>query len=539
MNGPNREGFWKACQTEIKTLEDMDVWEVVARQSWMNVLPGTWAFKIKRFPDGLIRKLKARFCVRGDKQIYGTDFFDTYAAVVKWETVRLMLVLSAQLSLATKQVDFTAAFVHADIDLPPGYENLTQEEKDRSGVYVEMPRGFAEPGKVLKLKKNLYGLKQAPRNWGKHRDENLKAVGFRQCVDVDSCLFMSDHVVCLAYVDDVIFLSRDMAEIDKIVAKLRARKMELEEESDVSGFLGVHIERENGKVILTQKGLTQRIIEALQVQDLPGVATPADRVLGKDLDGDPATCSFNMASVIGMSQYLYGHSRADIGFALSQVSRFAFNPKRSHELAMIRIGQYLKATSNKGLIMEPLSLDELKMDVYVDSDFMGLYGKEKRIDPDNVKSRAGFVISLNGCPLIWKSKLIDSICLSTMMAEYYALSMAMREVLPLRGLIKEVARELGVGDDCLSTFKCTVYEDNNGCLTLANLDPGQATSRSKFYDVRVHWFRSHLTRPDTPGVGRDDIRVIKIDTTDQIADIFTKPLSREPFEKLRKVLMGW
>ena len=97
----------------------------------MNVLPGTWAFKIKRFPDGLIRKLKARFCVRGDKQIYGTDFFDTYAAVVKWETVRLMLVLSAQLSLATKQVDFTVAFVHADIDLPPGYEKKKKKGVDR------------------------------------------------------------------------------------------------------------------------------------------------------------------------------------------------------------------------------------------------------------------------------------------------------------------------------------------------------------------------------------------------------------------------
>jgi hypothetical protein len=330
-----------------------------------------------------------------------------------------------------------------------------------------------------------------------------------------------------------------MAEIDKIVAKLRARKMELEEESDVSGFLGVHIERSNGKVVLTQKGLTQRIIEALQVEDLPGVATPADRVLGKDLTGDPASCAFNMASVIGMAQYLYGHSRPDIGFALSQVSRFAFNPKRSHELALIRIGQYLKSTSTKGLIMEPLSLDELKMDVYVDSDFMGIYGKEEHTDPDNVKSRAGFVISLNGCPLIWKSKLIDSISLSTMMAEYYALSMAMREVLPLREIIKEVARGFGVKDDCLSTFKCTVWEDNNGCLTLANLDPGQTTSRSKFYDVRVHWFRSHLTRPDAPGVGKDDIRVLKIDTKDQIADIFTKPLPRESFERLRVMLMGW
>ena len=69
MNGPNAEGFWEACKVEINTLEDKDVWEVVERQSWMNVLPSTWAFKVKRYPDGLVKKLKARFCVRGDKQI--------------------------------------------------------------------------------------------------------------------------------------------------------------------------------------------------------------------------------------------------------------------------------------------------------------------------------------------------------------------------------------------------------------------------------------------------------------------------------------
>ena len=78
----------------------------------------------------------------------------------------------------------------------------------------------------------------------------------------------------------------------------------------------------------------------------------------------------------------------------------------------------------------------LKMDAHVDSDFMGLYGKEKRVDPDNVKSRTGFVICVNGCPIIWYSKLQDGVALSTMMDKYYVLSVAIREVLPLRSLTK-------------------------------------------------------------------------------------------------------
>jgi len=72
MNGPDRDGYWKACQKEVDTLQlDKDAWDVVKREPWMNVLPSTWAFKCKRYPDGAIRKLKARFCCRGDKQIEG------------------------------------------------------------------------------------------------------------------------------------------------------------------------------------------------------------------------------------------------------------------------------------------------------------------------------------------------------------------------------------------------------------------------------------------------------------------------------------
>ena len=104
------------------------------------------------------------------------------------------------------------------------------------------------------------------------------------------------------------------------------------------------------------------------------------------------------------------------------------------------------------------------MDAYVDSGFMGLYGKEKCIDPDNVKSRTGFVICVNDCPIIWSSKLQDGVALSTMMAEYCALFTAMREVLPLHSLTKTVAKGLGILQECVTDFATTVWEDNNGAL---------------------------------------------------------------------------
>ncbi len=122
------------------------------------------------------------------------------------------------------------------------------------------------------------------------------------------------------------------------------------------------------------------------MQDSPPVATPAEGALGKDSEGDPPNCAFNCAGVMGVLWCPCGHLRPDLGFAVSQAAGFAFAPKRSHELSLMRIGQCLKGTHDQGLTMKPMSMDEFKMDVHVDSDFLGPCGREERSDADNVKS---------------------------------------------------------------------------------------------------------------------------------------------------------
>jgi Reverse transcriptase (RNA-dependent DNA polymerase) len=128
MNRPNKAGYWEAMRSELATFTGAnDAWDVVDREDWMYVLPSTWAFRCKRYPDGTVRKLKARFCVRGDRQLEDVDYFVTFAPVVDWITVRLMLVLSILLDLSTKQINYTAAFAHAPIDRDPNCDNLTAE----------------------------------------------------------------------------------------------------------------------------------------------------------------------------------------------------------------------------------------------------------------------------------------------------------------------------------------------------------------------------------------------------------------------------
>ena len=530
MNGPLRKGFWEACEKEIETLKAKGTWEEVERKPWMNVLPGTWAFKIKRRPSGEAYKLKARFCAKGCHQQHNVDFFSTNSPVVSWTTVRLMLILSVILKLESKQIDCRAAFVHSDIDLPPNCDLLSEEEKSRVGVFVEMPRGFSQPGKVLKLRKSLYGLRQSPRNWYLHLRSKLEKIGLKCQEDVDRCLFISDKVICVLYCDDSILFAKDPADIDAVIAQLREEELELDEEGDVAGFLGVHLDRsECGKFItLTQRGLTEKVIEALNLDGQHPVHTPADDVLVKDENGDPPNGTHNCGSVVGMSLHLCGHTRPDIQMAVSQVARFTHCPKRSHELALERIGRHLKGTLDKGMILHPS--DSLDIDAYVDSDFCGLWKKEDRSDATSVKSRTGFVICMANCPVLWKSSLQTRIASSTMEAEYNALSSSMREVLPLQALFKAIATQVDL-PSVSATFRTTVWEDNIGCETLANLDPGQHTPRSKWYDITAHWFRSKL-KPN-------EVTVERIDTTEQRADIFTKPLVRVTFEKLRKMLLGW
>ena len=179
--------------------------------------------------------------------------------MVNWMTVQLLLILSIISNLHTKQVDYTTAFVHALIDQDPNWESLTDEEKTKSGVYLHMPRGFSQPGKVLKLKKSLYGLHQSPHNFFLHLKEKLEAVGFNSNEAIDPCLFISNKVICLVYVDDTLFFSPKAEYIEEAIKGLEAQGLELEAEDDVAGFLGVHIDRtrQDGTIHLTQSGLAK------------------------------------------------------------------------------------------------------------------------------------------------------------------------------------------------------------------------------------------------------------------------------------------
>ena len=105
----------------------------------------------------------------------------------------------------------------------------------------------------------------------------------------------------------------------------------------------------------------------------------------------------------------------------------------------------------------------------------------------------------------------------------------MRTLLPLRDLLGEICKELTLPPDFKSTIRCRVFEDNNGALLLANSQ--RLTNCTKYFLVKWHFFWSY--------VKTGAVQVVKIDTKEQKADYLTKGLSREVFERIRKLAQGW
>ncbi len=118
--------------------------------------------------------------------------------------------------------------------------------------------------------------------------------------------------MCVVYDDDLIFWSRDVANIDRVAMELCKLRIALEQEDDAAGFLRVKMEcnSNTGLLEMKQTGLIERVVEALglDVGYARGKHTPAEtKPLVKDEDGVAAAKGFS-CSVVGMLLYLSGHT---------------------------------------------------------------------------------------------------------------------------------------------------------------------------------------------------------------------------------------
>ncbi len=533
LGGIHRDDFLEAMGKEIEELEEHETWNVMEKSDvpeGANIIPSTWAFKIKRTPSGEVRKFKARFCVRGDKQIEGVDYFETYAPVVSWSSVRMLLGLTLQYGWATKQVDFSNAFVHATLN----------EE-----VYVTLPAMFQDDSGidpkecVLKLNKSLYGLAQSPRTWYYCLRECLEGLDF-ECCDAEQGVFFGHGMTIVCWVDDCLFFGPDKDKIEEIIKKIQGKGFTLTEEEtegDVFTFLGVELNRYKDRIVLSQHNLINKVLETTEMTDCNPKDTPCIQdTLGTNADGARFQENWEYASVVGMLMYLCNNAYPEIQFAVHQCARFTHCPRASHAEAIKRICRYLKkivVLDKKHNMKHGLMFrrdPEFRLECYVDADYAGLWKQEDDQDPICVKSRTGYVMMLNKNPVHWVSKLQTEIALSTTEAEYIALSQAMRELIPMREFLSHLQQKMKIESKHPIKIQSTVFEDNNGCISIVKAP--KMTPRTKHIAVKYHFFREHIGE-------EKGIIIEKIDTLEQIADIFTKGLAADKFEYLQRLLCGW
>ena len=151
---------------------------------------------------------------------------------------------------------------------------------------------------------------------------------------------------------------------------------------------------------------------------------------------------------------------------------------------------------------------------------LGTFTHAEADDPSSCLSCTGYIIMYANCPILWSSKMQSIITLSTTEAEYVALSTALRDVIYILQLTTEMkSHGFNVPTPGPPKVTCRVFEDNAGALELAK-NP-KLHPRTKHIAIPYHHFRHH--------VAAGTIKIEKISTQHQVADLFTKPLPLATF----------
>ena len=114
-NSTQAKDWNEAMKSEIKAMYDNESWTLVKRTPHMNVIGSKWVYKIKRKGDGTIERYKARLVARGFSQVEGVDYNETFAPVMRYKTLRIILSLATQMDYEVKQMDVMNAFLNAEV----------------------------------------------------------------------------------------------------------------------------------------------------------------------------------------------------------------------------------------------------------------------------------------------------------------------------------------------------------------------------------------------------------------------------------------
>ncbi|CAK9816458.1 Retrovirus-related Pol polyprotein from transposon TNT 1-94 [Anthophora quadrimaculata] len=493
---------------EYQTLMKNGTWSLVPRPKDKKILTNRWVFKTKHNNDGSLNKYKARLVARGHTQQRGIDYQEIFAPVARYEIIRTLLATAANYEMHVHHMDVVSAYVQGDLN---------------DEIYMEQPEAFEKRGEedmVCKLIKPLYGLKQSGREWYKKIDSYITVQGARR-TEADPCVYVfgndENRVIMVIYVDDIILASKNMKKLIEIKDLLKS-KFEMTDSGPISEILGIRIERngETGSIKLSQARYIEGLIAKFNMQNAKVVSTPMESNIKISKEMGPSNEEERIEmkkkpyrELIGGLIYLANATRPDIAFAAGTLSRYSSDPGKTHWELAKRVLRYLKDTIHYGIHYVK---DKERLRAYTDTDWAG--------DIDDRRSCSGNVIVLAGGPVSWKSKKQSSVSLSTMEAEYVALSEISREIVYMNRLLNHIGCK-----ECVET-PIVVHCDNQCAIELTK--NAVFHNRSKHIDIGYHYTREL--------VDRGLIKIIYLSTEYMIADIFTKALSKIKHQKCVSML---
>ncbi|XP_071575148.1 uncharacterized protein [Temnothorax nylanderi] len=502
ITSPEASQWAEAIEDELDAHRTNGTWIIVPRVPGEKTIDSRWVFKILRDTDGNVKKYKARLCARGFKQREGVDYFETFSPVVRYDSLRVLLAVITQADLEVMQFDVRTAFLHGELDedirmeLPTGLV-VNEEAGDRRKV-------------VCLLKKSLYGLKQAPRCWNIKFTEFLKRFNLKE-IDADSCVFYGIfdgyEVYLAAFVDDGIIAAKSLKVIYSIIGSLNeAFELTL---GDCSSFVGIQIERDRASksMFVHQSAYARKIIEKFGMSKAKEVSVPADphTILYPVESGESERHNVPYREAVGSLMFLAVVTRPDLAYAVNATSKFLNNHNESHWQAVKRIIAYLIGTIDVGIEYRA-SESGIELTGYSDADFAS--------DVETRRSTTGYAFCVANGIVTWSSQRQRLVSMSTTESEYIAAATAAKEAVWLRTLLS------GIGYNCDKPTK--LYVDNQSAIRLVR-NP-EFHKRTKHIDIKYHYIREK--------VENREIDVVFVPTEAQLADMFTKALSRNRFIEL-------
>ena len=521
LKSPQFEQWHMAEQKEIDSIQSKGVFQPAQLPRGKKLLRTKWVYKIKHGSKGEIKSYKVRLVACGYAQIFGVDFDETYSPVARMTSLRILFAISAQLGLRIHQMDVDTAFLNAPV---------TED------IYIRPPEGFPIPSNMncFKLKKALYGLKQSPREWYNHINGFLHKINFKR-LDAEPCLYFreddDDNTICIIslYVDDLVIAGSSRAIIDRVKRQL-SENYEMKDLGVVNHILGCEARHneETGTTYLSQYQFTKSACDKFFPNDLSPCETPFDStvVLSKSMSPQSPAEKGEMSNIpyreaVGTLLWLSLGTRPDICYAVSQVAKYNDCYGREHWKAVKRIFRYLKGTLRLGLKFMKSNHNGVRSIREIDICLtLGFVDSDHGRCIDTRRSITGYIFFLGSSPISWQSKQQTSVALSSMEAEYMAACAAAQEIIWLNRLLQEFG--------CHFTQPITLLEDNQSCIHLSK-NPGDFV-KSKHIHTRYHFVREQ--------VEKGTIILKKIDTKDNLADIFTKPLTNRVFNNIASQFMS-